>query len=146
MCWFGCNNRWNNGCNGWNNGCGGGCGRCNNNGCGGNRESSTENELVFGLHGLGDGELLAAHGELRLADVVARGPAVEDRVVERDAGVFAAVMAHLCPGRPPRVPSLRAAAASRGRFPVPRAHDGSRRSCGGRRGRKRGDCGISAYR
>ena len=27
MCWFGCNNRWNNGCNGWNNGCGGGCGR-----------------------------------------------------------------------------------------------------------------------
>ena len=35
MCWFGCNNRWNNGCNGWNNGCGGGCGRCNNNGCGG---------------------------------------------------------------------------------------------------------------
>ena len=29
---------------------------------------------------------------------------------------------------------------------VPRAHDGSRRSCGGRRGRKRGDCGISAYR
>lgn len=103
---------------------------------GGNRESSTENELVFGLHGLGDGELLAAHGELRLADVVARGPAVEDRVVERDAGVFAAVMAHLCPGRPPRVPSLRAAAASRGRFPVPRAHEGSRRSCGGRRGEK----------
>ena len=35
MCWFGCNNRWNNGCNGWNNGCSGSCGRCNNNGCGG---------------------------------------------------------------------------------------------------------------
>ena len=34
MCWFGCNNRWNNGCNGWNNGCSGSCGRCNNNGCG----------------------------------------------------------------------------------------------------------------
>ena len=68
---------------------------------------------------MGDGELLAAHGELRLADVVVRGTAVEDRDVERDAGVFAAVMAHLCPGRPPRVPSLRAAAASRGgsRFP-----------------------------
>ena len=41
----------------------------------------TENELVFGLHGLGDGELLAAHGDARRADVVARGAADEDRDV-----------------------------------------------------------------
>ena len=66
MCWFGCNNRWNNGCNGWNNGCGGGCGRCNNNGCGG-RNSFREgfrqgywqgyNDALWNRGGCGGGRL-----------------------------------------------------------------------------------------